>query len=117
MDIEYPTFGTIIVEGKAHDHDVVIEEGRVKALNKRPSKPLKGQYGHTPLTVDEVIPWSKPRLVIGSGYSGRLPVASAIEEEAAERGVELVVLPTAEAVGLLIDVDPSEVNAILHVTC
>lgn len=117
MDLEYPSFGTIIVEGKSYDHDVVIGEGQVRPRDKSPSRPLKGQYGHTPLTVEEAIPWSQPKLVVGSGYSGRLPVLPEIEEEAARRGVDLVVVPTAEAVGMLTDREASSVNAILHVTC
>lgn len=117
MDFEYPSFGKIVVDGTTYDHDLVIREGAVTKRDKGPSRALKSEYGHTPLSADEAIPWSRPRLVIGSGYSGRLPILSEIEEEAVKRGVDVVVMPTADAVGLLNDTDPSEVNAILHVTC
>lgn len=117
MDIEYPGFGKIVVNGKTYDHDVIMEDGQMRARDKSPSKSFKSRYGHTPLSVDEQIPWSKPKLVIGSGYSGRLPVLPEIEEEAEKRDVDLVVMPTAEAVRLLTDSDESHVNAILHVTC
>lgn len=117
MDIEYPDFGTIVIDGERYDHDLIIEGGQVTARDKTPSKPLKDRYGHTPLSDDEAIPWSRPRLVIGSGYSGRLPIVSAVEDEAERRGIDLVVMPTAEAVDLLNDTDQSGVNAILHVTC
>jgi hypothetical protein len=116
MRIEYPAFGRIVVDGTEYRHDLVLEDGRLRERDKGPSKGLKGRFGHTPLSVEEDIPWSR-RLVIGSGYSGRLPVLSEVEEEAKARGVDLVVMPTAEAVGLLNKGDLSEANAILHVTC
>lgn len=117
MDIDYPRFGTIVVDGKEFHHDVVIEDDQVRARDKSPSKPLKGEHGHTPLSASEEIPWSKPRLIIGSGYSGRLPVLPDIAEEAAAQGVEVTVMPTSRACRLLADLDRSDVNAILHVTC
>ena len=117
MDIEYPAFGTIVVDGMTYDHDVIIEDEQVKARDKKPSKALKGQFGHTPLSVDEDIPWSGGKLVIGSGYSGRLPVLPEVEEEAKQRGIDVVVMPTAEAVVLLNESEQIGLNAILHVTC
>ncbi len=115
MDLEYPGFGTIVVDGERFDHDVVLEDGAVRPRDKRPSKQFKS--GHTPLSVAEDIPWSRQRLVVGSGHSGSLPVMSEVHDEAQRRGVELVVLPTAEACALLRDLDPADANAILHVTC
>lgn len=117
MDITYPGFGRIVVDGEPYDADVVIDAGRVARRDKGPSKKLKGQFGHTPLSIGEVIPWSGSRLVVGSGYSGSLPILPEVEQEAAARGVELVVVPTAEAVAMLDGADAAEVNAILHVTC
>lgn len=117
MDFEYPSFGKIVVDGETYDHDLVVGDDVVSKRNKAPSRSLKGQYGHTPLSAGETIPWSRPRLIVGSGYSGRLPVLPEIEEEAEKRGVDLVVMPTADAVSMLNDADQSEVNAILHVTC
>jgi hypothetical protein len=117
MHIEYPAFGTIVIDGERYDHDVVIADGGVRARDKGPSRPLKGRHGHTPLSVNEDIPWSSPKLVIGSGYSGRLPVLSEIEDEARKKNVELEVMPTAGAVELLNQEGSSGVSAILHVTC
>lgn len=117
MDIEYPAFGTIIVDGEKYDHDVVIENGQVRPRDKGPSKPLKSTHGHTPLSAEEDIPWSASKLVIGSGYSGRLPVLPEIEAEARKRDVELSVMPTAQAVETLNASEGARVNAVLHVTC
>ena len=117
MDIDYPGFGQIVVDGTTYDHDIVIESGVVRARDKTPSRRLKGQYGHTPLTSDEEIPWSGTRLIVGSGYSGRLPVLDDLSENASSRGVSLDVLPTSEACAVISTLRAEDVTAILHVTC
>lgn len=117
MRFEYPKFGTIVVDGEQYDHDVIVADGVVRPRDKGPSRHLKRQYGHTPLSEDEDIPWSSPRLVIGSGFSGRLPVLPGLKQEAARQDVDVLVMPTAEAVELLNTTDESETSAILHVTC
>jgi hypothetical protein len=110
------TFGSIQIDGVTYDHDVVIEDGRVRKRKKGPSKGLRSRYGHTPLSVAEDIPWGRPRLVIGTGYDGALPVQDELVEEARDRGVELVVVPTREAIELL-GGERRDANAILHLTC
>lgn len=117
MEVRYPAFGTLLVDGETYDHDVVIEDGVISPRDKTPSRPLKERYGHTPLSVEEAIPWSTPRLVIGTGHSGRLPVLPEVEAEADKRGVEVVLMPTSEAAALLNDIEGDVPNAILHVTC
>jgi hypothetical protein len=116
MDVDYPGFGNIVVNGQQFDSDVVIEEGRVRRRKKGPSKAYRSQFGHTPLSADEEIPWSAGRLIVGTGVSGRLPLTPELLEEAEARGVELVALPTSEACELLRG-DDQDTNAILHVTC
>lgn len=117
MDIDYPGFGRIVVEGTAYDHDVVLERGRIRPRSKLPSKHLKDTYGHTPLSGAEAIPWSRSRLIVGTGYSGSLPLTPEIRREAVERHVALEAMPTADACALLRTAEASEINAILHVTC
>jgi hypothetical protein len=110
-------FGEVEVEGRRYPHDVVIDGGRVRKRSKRPSKPLRDRYGHTPLTAAEKIPWTGPQLIVGTGASGALPIADDVRAEAARRHVELVILSTAEACRLLEDIDRRDARAILHVTC
>ncbi len=116
MDIEYLGFGSITIEGTHFDHDVVIERGTVRERDKSPSR-AKKLGGHTPLSADEQLPWGGTKLVIGTGYSGRLPVLGEVELEAIHRKVELVVLPTAEACAFLRKVEAAKVHAVLHLTC
>jgi len=111
------SFGEIEIEGERYDADVVIERGEVRRRRKKPSKPYRDRFGHTPLSVDESIPWAGPRLIIGTGAEGRLPIMDEVREAARRRHVEIVALPTAEACRLIADLDPDDVNAVLHVTC
>jgi hypothetical protein len=116
MRFEGFTFGSIEVDGTTYEHDLVIDRGTVRKRRKGPSKPFRGQFGHTPLSADEDIPWGCRRLVIGSGASGSLPVMDEVVEEAQRRGVDLLILPTRAALDELRDAD-AETNAILHLTC
>jgi hypothetical protein len=114
--IDQFSFGSIRIDGVTYDRDVVIDRGEVDRRNKKPSKPFRGAFGHTPLSVAEAIPWGCRRLVVGTGADGALPVMEEIKEEAARRRVELLTVPTSEAVRLLA-AEPNDTNAILHLTC
>jgi hypothetical protein len=93
----------------------VIDRGEIRKRKKKPSKKFKETFGHTPLSVEEEIPWKCHRLVIGTG-TGALPVMKEVEREAKRRKIELVILPTNRAIEMLKD-EPADTNAILHVTC
>ena len=109
-------FGSIEVDGTTYEHDLVIDRGDIRKRKKGPSKALRARYGHTPLSLGEDIPWDCERLVIGSGAAGSLPIVDDVAEEAERRGVELLVLPTSEAI-VELERAPGDSNAILHVTC
>ena len=111
------SFGVIEIDGERFEHDVVIEHGLVTKRKKGPSKPFRDEYGHTPLSAQEAIPWSGRRLIIGTGFYGDLPVMPEVYEQARRRNVELIAEPTADACKLLAGEDDDEITAILHVTC
>ena len=117
MDVEYPGFGAIVINGQRFDRDMVVEQGRLRPRKKGPSKARRGDYGHTPLTAAEDLPWSGSKLIIGTGASGRLPILPEVLDEAEARGIELVALPTSEACELLRSIASEQVSAVLHVTC
>jgi hypothetical protein len=95
---------------------VVIDRGEIRDRKKKPSKKFRDDYGHTPLSIAEDIPWKCGQLVVGTGAYGRLPVMKEVKREAKRRKVELVVLPTSQAIDVLKE-NPEATNAILHVTC
>jgi len=117
MHVDAYEFGRITIDGVSYDHDVVVEQGTVRKRRKGPSKPHKADFGHTPLTAAEEIPWGAPRLWVGTGAYGSLPVAADLREEARRRGVELLEKPTPELVRLINKGLPGDTNLILHVTC
>jgi hypothetical protein len=116
MRIAHFSLGALEIDGVAYEHDVVIDRGEIQKRKKKASKKFRDAFGHTPLSLEENIPWRCRRLVIGTGAYGRLPVMDDVRHEADERGVKLIVVPTAEAIELL-QKRPSNTNAVLHVTC
>lgn len=115
MQFEAFSFGSIRIDGVTYEHDVVIDHGEVSKRKKKPSKKYREDFGHTPLSAEERIPWDCKRLVIGTG-GGALPVMDQVKREARLRHVELFILPTAKAIELLKKAG-RDTNAILHVTC
>ena len=110
------SFGSIRIDGVAYGHDVVVDRGKIRKRKKKPSRRFRSEFGHTPVSLEEKIPWRCRRLVIGTGANGALPVMKEVKAEAKERKIEVLVLPTYNAIEALVR-DMDETNAILHVTC
>jgi hypothetical protein len=110
------SFGSIRVDGVTYEHDLILDRGKVRKRKKAASRKFRGAYGHTPLSVAENIPWRCRRLVVGTGAHGALPVMQQVRDEARRRKIDLVVLPTAEAISALTKAT-ADTNAILHLTC
>lgn len=115
LEFQAFSFGSIRIDGTTYEHDVVIDRGQVLKRKKKPSKKFRAKFGHTPISIDEDIPWKCRRLVIGTG-TGALPIMEQVKREAHGRNIELVIQPTAEAIKTLQE-NPDETNAILHITC
>jgi hypothetical protein len=108
--------GSLKIDGEKYCKDVILDRGELRRRRKKPSREFRAQFGHTPVSLREEIPWECKRLVIGTGMFGRLPIMDEVKAEVEKRGLELVVCPTPQAVQLLKD-NPAGTNAILHVTC
>ena len=109
-------FGTIKIDDVTYEYDVVIDRGKIRKRKKKPSKKFREKFGHTPVSVEEEVPWKCRRLVIGTGRYGSLPVMDEVKREARRRKIDLLILPTDEAMATLAQ-KPDDTNAILHVTC
>lgn len=110
-------FGSIEINGVPYDYDVVIDRGEIRKRRKKRSKKFRDECGHTPLSVEEEIPWKCRRLVIGTGAYGSLPVLKEVMSEAERRKIELRILATAQAIKVQLEQDAEETNTILHITC
>jgi hypothetical protein len=92
--IEKNTFGSIQIDGKTYTTDVLIyPDGRVKDAWWR-------QHGHRLALEDlEDLLTTKPDIiVIGAGVYGRMQPEPGLKKALQQRGVELVMDPTGEAV-------------------
>lgn len=116
MRFEAFSFGSIRIDGVTYEHDVIIDRGEVRKRKKKASRKFREGFGHTPLSLEEGIPWKCRRLVVGTG-TGALPVMKEVRAEAKRRKVELLIMPTSEAIELLKAAKTAKTNAILHVTC
>lgn len=117
MEARFLGFGSIEVEGRQYRHDIVIDRGAVRKRSKKPSKPYREKFGHTPLSAAEEIPWGAGRLIVGTGAHGALPIMNDVLEEAAHRHIEVVAVPTEQACRLISELHPQDVCAVLHATC
>ena len=115
MRFEEFSFGLIRIDGVTYEHDVVIDRGEVRKRKKKASKKFRAAFGYTPLSLKEKIPWKCRRLVVGTG-TGALPVMKEVVRETKRRKIELLIVPTAQAIEAL-KKNPDETNAVLHVTC
>lgn len=117
MKIEDFCFGSLRIDGAVYKDDLLIEGGKVRKRAKEASRKFRSTYGHTPLSAEEEIPWKCTRLIVGTGVDGKMPVLPEVGEEARRRGIEFIVLPTAQAIETYLQSAPGTTNAVLHITC
>ncbi len=79
MHFDKFSFGTLRIDGSTYEQDVVIDRGQPRKRKKASSRRFRDEFGHTPLPVEEKIPWKCHRLVIGAGAYGRLPVMKEVK--------------------------------------
>jgi hypothetical protein len=116
MDCGKFHFGSIEIDGVTYAHDVVIDRGKVRKRKKKPSRKFREEFGHTPLSSEEKIPWKCRRLIVGTGRYGSLPVMNEVKSQASTRKVTFLIIPTDQAIRTLAQ-EAKDTNAILHVTC
>lgn len=117
MKARFVGFGEIEIDGQSYDFDVVIDKGKIRKRKKKRSKQYREQFGHTPLSIDEEIPWGGESLVVGTGAYGNLPIMKEFLKEAEKRGIEIISVPTEEACKIISEKKDKKIHAILHVTC
>ncbi len=114
MKVKHYGFGELKIDSDVYLKDIVIDRGEIKKRKKKKSKPYREQFGHTPLSIDENIPWSCKTLVVGQGMYKSLPVMEEVISEAKQRGVKLLMVNTEEALQYI---NKKDTNLILHLTC
>jgi hypothetical protein len=106
------SFGHIVVDGCHHDRDVIVLPDRVVGDWWR-------NEGHslTMEDLEEVLEGLPPRLIVGCGAHGRLVPEPSSLVALRDRGIEVEVARTGEAVDRYNASDTRTTAAALHLTC
>ena len=105
-------FGHVVVDGETHTRDLIVLPTRVVGNWWR-------KEGHSMALedLDAVVEDLPERLIVGSGASSQMRLDAKAIDALRGRGIEVEVLPTAEAVRRFGECDPSRTAAALHLTC
>jgi hypothetical protein len=105
-------FGRVTIDGREETSDVIVLPGRVVRGWWR-----KEGHGLVLEDLDEVLDELPERLLVGTGAYGQMRPDPATLETLRARGIEVEVLPTADAVQRYGQLDPRRTAAALHLTC
>jgi hypothetical protein len=110
--IEQYRFGRVVIDGTEQTRDVIVLPHRVVTNWWR-------RDGHALVLEDleEVLEELPDRLVVGTGAEGRMRPDPACLDQLMERGVEVEVLRTDEAIDRYETLDQRRTAAALHLTC
>src|SRR5262249_16975656 len=115
MEIEGTTFGTITIDGKSYEHDVIIRlSGEVVKRKKKLSKKYYGT-SHV-LSMDEakfIFERGCEQLILGSGQIGNVHLSPEAEVYFAKKGCKVLLQPTPEAIGVFNRSHPNKIGLFL----
>ena len=118
MEIKGTTFGSITIDGRTYEHDVIVRlSGEVVKRKKKLSKKYCGT-SHV-LSKDEaefVFEKGCEQLIVGSGQSGNVHLSPEAEAYFAKKGCKVVLQPTPEAIRLFNRSNAKKIG-LFHVTC
>ena len=118
MEIERTTFGTITIDGKTYEHDVIIRlSGEVARRKKKLSKKYYGT-SHV-LSKDEakfVFENGCEQLILGSGQMGNVHLSPEAEAYFGKKGCTVLLQPTPEAIHTFNNSRAKKIG-LFHVTC
>jgi hypothetical protein len=116
--IDETSFGSITIEGKAFEYDVLIRlNGEIEKRKKKLSKALYGT-SHI-LSLDEakfVYEKGTKRLIIGSGQDGNVKLSNEAADYFESKHCQVNLLPTPRAIGTWNKAE-GDVIGLFHVTC
>ena len=118
MKIEGTTFGTITIDGKTYDYDVIIRRsGEVVKRKKKLSKKYFGT-SHV-LSKDEAKFVFEPgceQLILGSGQMGNVHLSPEAEAYFAKKDCTVLLQPTPKAIRTFNNSRAKKIG-LFHVTC
>ena len=113
-----PGFGRVRSGGDERRSDFFVRaDGAIKERKKKKSKQTYGtSHIVGPGELEKVCKRSPATLIIAAGYGGVLRLAEEAEEYLRERGIEVELLPTPEALERYAQVEGAKA-ILVHVTC
>jgi hypothetical protein len=111
-------FGSITVEGKRYEHDIIIRlSGKVRKRNKQLSKVLYGTSHKLSLPeIKELYRKKAERLIIGAGQEGNVHLSPEAAEFLAQHGCRVDIAPTPQAIEQW-NATEGQVLGLFHITC
>lgn len=118
MTIDATAFGSITIDGKVYDHDVLIRlDGTVKKRKKKLSKALYGTSHILSLAeAEHCYEKGAERIIVGSGQNGMLTLSDEAAEFFKKKRCEVTLLPTPEAIRAFNHSKGKSIG-LFHVTC
>jgi hypothetical protein len=118
MRIEDCGFGSITIDGKTYDHDVILRlSGEVRKRKKKLSKALYGtSHIISKAEAKFVLEKGCDHLVIGAGHHGNVRLSPEAEAYFEEKGCKVTLRPTPEAITLFNEARGHKIG-LIHVTC
>ncbi len=114
MKINKTWFGGVEIDGKRYRDVLIIGDEIVD----------RGKWGYfdthtiSERELEELLRGDPEVIIIGSGQSGVLEVPTEVEEKIKNKGIELIVLETPEAIEKYNELSKKKkVNALIHTTC
>lgn len=111
-------FGSIVIDGKQYGYDVVVlPDGSVK--EREASKAMFGGHSIRKNEIEELAKTKPQTVIVGTGTSGMAAVSEDAQAYAQEAKLNLVVLPSSEAIEKLNELmdEGRNVAALIHITC
>jgi hypothetical protein len=116
--IDATRFGSITIDGRTFDHDVVIRlNGAVKKRKKKLSKRVHGTSHLISLAeAQHVFDEGARLLIIGTGQQGLVCLDDAAQAFFRQQGCDILPMPTPEAIAAWNDAHGAVIG-LFHVTC
>lgn len=110
--IDHYEFGSITIDGKRYDHDVIIFKGKVSSWWRETSHSVSGK------DIDALLAEKPKTIIFGTGASGCMNVPKETQDFLIKKGIEVIVLRTSEASQKFNELSGSkDIAAALHLTC